>query len=240
VSRNRSDTKMYFHADWESKQALAMFLGDYSNNCAANGCVIDTDGICLCRVKVENTQVFQEDSDLLSIQKVMSKATIGAFAPTGAGEAASNVGDKITKYPAGPLDVNTVFELVDSFGRTHYRKNEVSMVVIADGSLKIRNPVGFFALSEFNERDARYELDAALEHYFYHPNTAPFLGRRLAQRFGISNPSPRYVEAISTAFTSGTYNGIGSGKYGCLKATVAAVLLDPESSDPVLDADPAQ
>lgn len=89
-----------------------------------------------------------------------------------------------------------------------------------------------------------YETDAALEHYFYHPNTAPFLAIRFAQRFGISNPSPRYVEAISSAFRTGIFTdgstSIGSGVYGDLQATIAAVLLDRESQDVLLDADPMQ
>jgi uncharacterized protein (DUF1800 family) len=63
---------------------------------------------------------------------------------------------------------------------------------------------------------------------------------RLAQRFGISNPSPTYVAAIATAFTTGMYDSFGSGTYGCLKATVAAVLLHREALDTTLDADPAQ
>merc|ERR1719352_1587231 len=98
------------------------------------------------------------------------------------------------------------------------------------------------SLADPNIRDAQYETDAALEHYFYHPNTAPFLAIRLAQRFGNSNPSPRYIKTISAAFRTGVYDTagtpIGSGEYGDMKATIAAVLLDRESQDPVLDADP--
>jgi uncharacterized protein (DUF1800 family) len=63
---------------------------------------------------------------------------------------------------------------------------------------------------------------------------------RLAQRFGISNPSPAYVEAIATAFQTGTYESFGSGRYGCLKATIAAIMLHRESTDIILDSDPAQ
>ena len=78
----------------------------------------------------------------------------------------------------------------------------------------------------------------------YHKNTAPFLSVRLAQRFGLSNPSPRFVKAMATAFTTGSYqdasSGIqfGSNKYGDLGALLAALLLDRESRSVVLDADP--
>ena len=90
-----------------------------------------------------------------------------------------------------------------------------------------------------------YETEAAIDHYFRHPNTTPFLAIRFAQRFGISNPTPGYVAAIVKAFREGTYDfgafgghRYGSGNYGDLAATVAAVLLHPEARDVILDADP--
>jgi hypothetical protein len=205
-------------------------------------CSIDpADGLCQCGLTVETTKLFSTDAEVASINNVLSMATTGAFPPNGSGEPVSGITDTITKYTSGGiLEADSVFKVVDSFGRTQYRKNIVSKVTIGESSLKFRNPVGFFSMAEFNTRDARYELEAALEHYFYHQNTAPFLAIRLAQRFGISNPSPRYVQVISSAFTSGYYQGIGSGKYGCLKATTAAILLDRESTTENLDMDPTQ
>ena len=49
---------------------------------------------------------------------------------------------------------------------------------------------------------------------------------RLIQRFGISNPSPRFIERVATAYSTGLYGQIGSGKYGDLGALAAAILLD--------------
>ena len=78
----------------------------------------------------------------------------------------------------------------------------------------------------------------------YHPNTAPFLATRFAQRFGISNPTPRYIETAANAFRKGRYidpsSGLrfGLGDYGNLGAMVAALLLDREARSVVLDADP--
>lgn len=116
-------------------------------------------------------------------------------------------------------------------------------VTVGNGGHRFRNPVHFIALSDPEVRDAHYETDAALDQYFEHPNTAPFLAIRFAQRFGISNPSPRYINAITDAFRSGSYlidgQAFGTGSYGDLAATVAAVLLDSEAHSIVLDADPA-
>mmetsp|Transcript_27131 Transcript_27131/g.41641 ORF Transcript_27131/g.41641 Transcript_27131/m.41641 type:complete len:739 (-) Transcript_27131:168-2384(-) len=95
-------------------------------------------------------------------------------------------------------------------------------------------------------RDAQYETEAVLDSYFYHNNIGPFIGIRLCQRFGFSNPSPNFVERITKAFETGTFtptNGggpsFGSGKYGDLAAMVAAVLLDEEATTDYLDMDPS-
>ena len=92
-------------------------------------------------------------------------------------------------------------------------------------------------------QDAYYETDAVIDHLISHPNTAPFVSKQLIQHLGISNPSPRYVESVATAFKTGTYvsNGItfGDGTLSDLKATVAAILLDREATSNTLDADPS-
>jgi uncharacterized protein (DUF1800 family) len=97
-----------------------------------------------------------------------------------------------------------------------------------------------------SNRNAQFETEAVLDHYIYHPNTAPFVSFRLLQRFGISNPSPVFLSCVSQAFFTGSYYhqsepdsiSFGSGKYGDLAATVAAIVLHPESRREVLDADP--
>lgn len=68
-------------------------------------------------------------------------------------------------------------------------------------------------------------LKAALDRLASHPNAAPFFAKQLIQRLVASNPSPGYVQRVSTAFrTSG----------GNIKATVKAVLLDWEARDMAL------
>ncbi|MGK3737471.1 MAG: hypothetical protein ACI8RD_002167 [Bacillariaceae sp.] len=232
---------MFFRADWESDNNLDEFLSEYQTGCTDLGGFIDPDdGLCQCYVGVESIQLFESISQLISVKNVLSKATIGAFKSDELLEDVPGF-EGIRMYPKGELSTDTVFEVIDDNGRKHFRKNIVSRVLIGgEGGLKFRNPVSFFSISEFTERDARYELDAALEHFYYHQNMAPFLAKRLSQRFAVSNPSPRYIETAATAFRTGLFEGFGSGEYGCLKATIAALLLDREAQDDTLDPDPTQ
>ena len=61
----------------------------------------------------------------------------------------------------------------------------------------------------------------------------------MLQKYGISNPSPRFVCVVTEAYILGQYEVIGSGKYGSFAALVAAILLDPESRSTLLVSNPA-
>lgn len=96
---------------------------------------------------------------------------------------------------------------------------------------------------EQNLRDAQYETDAVLDHYFYQDNVAPFLCTRISQRFGFSNPTPRFTKQCVDAFRSGIYTSggelFGSGEYGSLEAMVASIVLDREAVDSSSASDPS-
>jgi uncharacterized protein (DUF1800 family) len=85
---------------------------------------------------------------------------------------------------------------------------------------------------------AATELNEALDNIFNHPNVGPFIAKLLIQKMVTSNPSPGYVQNVSTAFTAGSYTGpggttFGSGSQGDMQAVIAAILLDPEArNDP--------
>jgi len=68
------------------------------------------------------------------------------------------------------------------------------------------------------------DLAFALDNIFNHPNVGPFIGKQLIQRLVTSNPSPAYVQRVTSVF-----NNNGSGVRGDLKAVVQAILLDPEA-----------
>ncbi|HEV2762512.1 MAG TPA: DUF1800 domain-containing protein, partial [Pyrinomonadaceae bacterium] len=79
---------------------------------------------------------------------------------------------------------------------------------------------------------ASADLDAALNNIFNHPNVGPFVGRQLIQHLVTGNPSPAYVGRVAAVFNNncaGLYPESCTGERGDLKATVRAVLLDPEA-----------
>jgi uncharacterized protein (DUF1800 family) len=103
-------------------------------------------------------------------------------------------------------------------------------------------------LADPEARDAYYETEAVIDEYLYNDNTPPFVSKVMIQHFGISNPSPRYIELVATSFKDGQFTWtdgnnsetFGAGEYGDMAATVAAILLDSESTSVSLDADPSQ
>ena len=73
---------------------------------------------------------------------------------------------------------------------------------------------------------AANSLKIALDAVFNHPNTAPFVSKQLIQRLVTSNPSPAYVQRISSVFANN-----GAGVRGDLKAVIKAILIDSEARD---------
>lgn len=239
----QQDTKIFFRVDWGGALGVDAFTSDYDGTCTMLGCERDSfDDLCLCDVSVSEEAFF---SSAPTWDQVLASLRIGAHEDALAGAAGIEVGPRVTMYaPHGAYAGTSVFEVVDENGVRHLRLNRRSTVSVGNGGLTFRNPLHLIALADPEVRDAQYETEAALDHYFYHASTAPFLAVRIAQRFGFSNPSPRYVETIATAFRTGLYEhssgeSFGSGNYGDLGAMVAAVLLDPEARIELLDVDPA-
>ncbi|GAA5121976.1 DUF1800 family protein [Luteolibacter yonseiensis] len=68
--------------------------------------------------------------------------------------------------------------------------------------------------------NANQDLNAVLDLLRDHPNTAPFVSRRLIQRLVTANPSPGYLYRVSQAFRNST---------GDFPTVIKAILLDPEA-----------
>ena len=95
----------------------------------------------------------------------------------------------------------------------------------------------FLGLSIAAGTTTRASISLALDHLMGISAMGPFISRQLIQRFTTSSPSADYVQRVTTAFNQGRFtlpNGIivGAGQRGDLKATVAAILLDPENVNP--------
>ncbi|MBK9573398.1 MAG: DUF1800 family protein [Rhodoferax sp.] len=73
-------------------------------------------------------------------------------------------------------------------------------------------------------QSARQDLETAVSMLVAHPNIAPFVSLRLIQHLVASNPSPQYLGRVA-----GVFRNNGQGVVGDMKATVKAVLLDPEA-----------
>lgn len=77
------------------------------------------------------------------------------------------------------------------------------------------------------------DLDDTLDTLVGHPNTGPFIARRLIQRLVTSNPTPGYIFRVARVFADN-----GAGQRGDLGAVVKAILLDPEARSATAAAQP--
>jgi hypothetical protein len=235
----------YFNVNWMEPGVYPQII----NNCANNACQI-IENECLCSVEVKETRVFAK---MPSKEDIISKLTIGNVSPESYDvgdytrvELADPTVSMYTRDGKGRFSSETLFG-VEYQGKMIYFKNMKSTVEVAGDTAgvnyRFRNPTQFLNVGKPDTRDAMYETEAVIDHFFYHSNTAPFLATRLIKQFGISNPTPRYVNAVTQAFKTGTYTAkgvnFGDDNYGNLEAMFAAIILDREARSVSLDADPS-
>ena len=235
------DNLNYFKVAWENG-----FPSVSLNSCGGGTCQ-RIDDACLCDITIQDSPVFSSGDGIPSLEDIISQLRVGGVDVTSfptnsyayGGE--SNGVAVFHKSGSIPFSVDTVFRATYR-GAITYFKNVESRVKIGNNLFAFRNPPQFLNPALHEPRDAMYETDEVLKHIFYHDNVAPFLAFRLIQRFGISNPSPRYIETVANAFKSGSYvsggKTFGDDKYGNLAATAAAIVLDREARSIILDADP--
>lgn len=77
------------------------------------------------------------------------------------------------------------------------------------------------------------DIEMAIDHLFNHPNTGPFIARKLIQQLVKSNPSAAYIEGVAQAF-----NDNGEGQRGDMLAVVKAILLHEEARSCLWQTDP--
>lgn len=237
------DNINFFKVKWEGDGHFP----STENQCANNAC-ISMGYDCLCNIEILQNPVF---TAIPTVEDIISTLKIGHVAPDSFPDGTftlSSTENGVSLYTIVGESLyshNSVFS-VEYQGKRRYFKNMESIVQISGStSYRFRNPPSFINIAKPDTRDAIYETDAVLDHFFYHSNTAPFLVTQLIKRFGISNPSYRYIDVVATAFRSGIYTYpkaqliFGDGKYGNLESTIAAIILDREARSVTLDADPS-
>ena len=238
----------YFKVDWTNG------FPDQTNCSNTYGC--STHGIneCLCDVSIVDTAVFDaapESGSAITSQLKIGGADVTADVGYSMFYSTSEyiVYQKIQDIENGIIyNKNTVFKILNHFGEQAFFKNmesqiNIGQINIGDGVYSFRNPVQFLNPGLREGRDAQHETDAVLKYFVRHPNTAPFLARKMIQRFGTSNPSPTYVQAVAMAFTEGVFSTAGQVygdyRYGSMEALVAAIVLHEEATSILLDSDPS-
>jgi uncharacterized protein (DUF1800 family) len=68
------------------------------------------------------------------------------------------------------------------------------------------------------------DLESLLNILMAQPSMAPFISQQLIQHLVTSNPSPAYIQRVSSVFTND-----GTGVTGNLQAVITAILMDPEA-----------
>ncbi|WP_201746292.1 DUF1800 domain-containing protein [Veronia nyctiphanis] len=81
------------------------------------------------------------------------------------------------------------------------------------------------------KQSAEQDLSQAVDLLFNHPNTPPFIANLLIKRFVASNPRPEFIQRVATVFKNN-----GKGVRGDLKATLFAILTDPDAVNGVAPA----
>jgi hypothetical protein len=227
-SKVADTTLNYFKATWQDEVfPLAAESCDF-----IPGCTVTSDA-CICDTTVLEERVFDVTP---SRDDILTSLSIGAFHPETfspgmytRNDCENGVLVYLKSGDCNNLDQEAIFFVKDDNSVERYLKNMKSTVRISGSSFSFRNPVHFMSLVDPETRDAFYETDAVLDHYFHHPSHPPFLATRIIQRFGISNPSPRFVKSVAEAYKSGSFLGAASGRtfgsssYGDLGAMVSFV-----------------
>ena len=236
----RSGTLNFFSAPWQGGIHPSM-----SDCLAIPSCEVHGEEYCICDTDTTESLVYSSASQVSSIDQLMSELHIGTVDPASFDDIYTDLGNcniqDVTVYSktigsCDNLQEDTIFAF-EWNSKQFYLQNSKSTVSIPESSFSFRNPVQFISLADPEVRDAYHETDEVLDSLFYYPSHPPFLAVRMIQRFGISNPSPGFVERVATAYKMGSYGQFGAGTYGDLGAMTTAILLDDESRALVLDTD---
>jgi uncharacterized protein (DUF1501 family)/uncharacterized protein (DUF1800 family) len=267
VRRVGVNSDNWFRVRWHAGHfpAAASNCGGTGTTCSV--VAGETGDTCLCDIEMTTSAVFTDATRVPSQAEVEEQLRIGAPSPdqfdsgtyslcnTTVCQARAPLVQVYTRGGAGTprLDDTAIFVISvnktgisAASGRIMYLANKQSVVSVASSggegtppAFSFRNPPQFMTITDPSQRDALYETEALLDHLSHHSNVPPFVATMLIKMLVTSNPSPRYVQVVATAFKTGVYHGhTFSGTYGDIGAATAATLLDREARSLVLSADP--
>ena len=172
-----------------------------ANDCGAGACTLLDDG-CLCQTAEESfpildVNIFDQylSSPPSNLDDIVANLHIGAVNPTTEDSQEYSVSDiwSDEKYDIR-IWISTISDNVEDriievtqkrTSRTTFFQNRKSVVkivgsVTGESEFEFRNPPMFGT----DHRDALYETEKVLDHFFFHENTPTFLSIRFIQRFG--------------------------------------------------------
>ena len=117
-----------------------------------------------------------------------------------------------------PNTVFTQLSMVQVHNSLDHSPESISFFQNVPGVAPVSLPAG---------TSAAVALKTMLDALFYHPNNPPFISKQLIQRLVTSNPSPAYVQRVSSVYVNN-----GQGVRGDLAAVYAAILQDDEARGP--------
>jgi len=102
--------------------------------------------------------------------EVVNQLHIGSFDPSLLGLNKKFTSDDVTvhyKDEQAMYSIDSVFEVEDDTGSITYLSNIKSIVRVKGTDIVFRNPPHFLNLNTPKLREAEYETEAVLDHYFY-------------------------------------------------------------------------
>ena len=129
--------------------------------------------------------------------------------------------------PIASYDQNTVRQVALALTGWVYQNNaweDFSGPMVPSAANHDTSAKSFLNCSLPSNQSVAQDLDGVIDCLMHHPNMPPFIATRLIRSLVTSNPSPQYVKRVADVFA-----GVQTGVTGDLKATVRAILTDPEA-----------
>lgn len=163
----------------------------------------------------ELMQLFSVGTALLNPDGTPQTDNTGATIPTYSNTDVKEVARALTGWTYARLDNATL---------TDNTKRDWTKPMVVYATRFDTGPKTFLGKTVPANASQDANVDAVVDTMFNHPNTGPYICKRLIQQLTLANPTPAYVERVAAVFTNN-----GSGVRGDMKAVVRAIYLDSEA-----------